>query len=186
MRLLLYQLVLVSCREKESWRDFVNEEVDQIKTFFEGNENSIFCLKSKKMKSEIFRLGWFGQIYAWTTSKRQAVRWSSAWPCSWKWTGKIFPFLHIELQPKSNSSKPKFSKISSLSKKLFLGNLKKADRFLLLSESIQGMRDGSFGPLNTGRNDIRIITNAIKHYSRGVWFLERGKKYIKAGSQSFS
>ena len=56
----------------------------------------------------------------------------------------------------------------------------KADKFLLLSESIQGMRDGSFGPLNTGRNDIRIITNAIRHYSRGIWFLERGKKYIKA------
>ena len=56
----------------------------------------------------------------------------------------------------------------------------KADKFLLLSESIQGMRDGSFGPLNTGRNDIRIITSAIRHYSRGIWFLERGKKYIKA------
>ena len=51
---------------------------------------------------------------------------------------------------------------------------------MLLSESIQGMRDGSFGPLNTGRNDIRIITSAIRHYSRGIWFLERGKKYIKA------
>ena len=62
----------------------------------------------------------------------------------------------------------------------------KADRFLLLSESIQGMRDGSFGPLNTGRNDIRIITNAIRHYSRGVWFLERGKKYIKAWFQFFA
>ena len=38
MRLLLYQLILVSCREKDTWRDFINEEVDQIKTFFEGTQ----------------------------------------------------------------------------------------------------------------------------------------------------
>ena len=77
----------------------------------------------------------------------------------------------------------------NISLKLFLVNMEnlwKADRFLLLSESIQGMRDGSFGPLNTGRNDIRIITNAIRHYSRGVWFLERGKKYIKAWFEFFA
>ena len=40
MRLLLSQLILVSCREKDTWRDFVNEEVDQIKTFFEGIKKS--------------------------------------------------------------------------------------------------------------------------------------------------
>ena len=52
-------------------------------------------------------------------------------------------------------------------------------QFQLLGESVQGMRDGSFGPLNIGFSDIKIMTDAISHYSRGAAYLEQGKKYIK-------
>ena len=51
--------------------------------------------------------------------------------------------------------------------------------YVLLSESMQGMRDGSFGPLKTGQDDIHMITQGVKFFSKGSSLLAQGKRYIK-------
>ena len=37
------------------------------------------------------------------------------------------------------------------------------------------MRDGSFGPLKSGQNDIQMITEGVKFFSKGSALLAHGK-----------
>ena len=48
-----------------------------------------------------------------------------------------------------------------------------------MSEATQGMRDGSFGPLKSGQNDIQMITEGVKFFSKGSALLAHGKLGIQ-------
>lgn len=49
----------------------------------------------------------------------------------------------------------------------------------LYVDSVQEMRDASFGPLATGRAEIKRLVNAVEDFSLGSALFEKGQNYLK-------